>query len=1271
MSFKTVTQPDYHLTLLTACSLVFSDSQLNNAQISFRDRLERTLLAQEIPCFSHRKSVSDSIVLDLKKADLTILHEGTAFEILNPRDSFRLSRIVSTPETKRESFGSGEDKTTSGLIEDARSTMSPDRTPSRRPGDMTSENSQRRATPMRSLFDDLPTAYSQITGDHNLMMATRSSSTDFRSSLMNPLADRDRVPGSGTSGHHSANDQCDQQIEKTGSVSNANEQRSILRQLSNGSSASAKSVVGGFARPLLRRPKRARAAKDRLSNFLFPRSKVDHEGSNGKRLSRSTSDNSLFSGSQEQIDQQDMGEPIHMGAFSESTSSLNLCQPNYHSARGRIDKSSTINDIVHQRPRRGSISKFRERPVTSWPDPFRHTRRTSSPAPFHESRESSCQHGVPHDENSQETDIGQGAHLSLVGDEPAAPLPSICGRLESQDNVKQTENDNPDVAIPAEQLSEHEKTTERVISNANEEQLSEQLAAVELDTWPSHPFTAAPHGSGTFIPYTSSTGILGGYMPRQPKGASGYNRGPNSTVSARQAVPFSEDQNANTETREEGFSPGEHKETLQSADDPPRFYPYRSQSAVNYSEINECGTFGASQSQIQDLGPGSSQSSSSQQLSESLISPLLRPHLRLFSGLRDLRSRSISHGGLSNNYSRLGQRRGRYVSSSRESEMQDDEQDWETIPESDQFSRDTFDTFVGQGAHRSGYADPYTSRLGQAMTGSSLADYSSYGSLAQEETSSWTPFDLPSSPPLPQASPFFHSQRAGPTNTHHPDHQSDMERSASSSDRHFQNTNLLMSNIPPLPATTSYLAGPPRPHSARAYRHPTPLGDSHTNPFCSSPPTIPRGADVCPGRLNLASGQASRVDGTSYSKFSFLDQSHITEEDTDLRSDVHTLGNVSTHSDEGPPPLRTPSPEIPPLHRTLSASSGWVTIQSTHESPAASDMPSTLPYRHQILTQTSRSRPGRVGHVEGPPSCGRRVTDSANDVGNAAPGASPKQAAAQSSSTERLIIGSSDEPTLVRSTPGSIYQSIRSRGQKGQSQRRSSNDIELQEWSQRSLGSRNLEATHGKGKDADMATTFSKPSLKRGPSTAALLATRTTFNSSSATSTRRTKRYRTDAEVRERLRIMDNIFASDIARPQAAMTFSSTSRFTGDEESVGSYLPWYRSTSGRYVFAEPPRLVPLQFRHSQLSTIANIVPQKRLGRRILVGLTLLFPFGWPVVALIGLGLSWPDCLIRWFSGGDVESFNDRERILARWITLGYTIVLIGATISLFMALFSK
>ncbi|KAJ9203143.1 hypothetical protein DTO164E3_2614 [Paecilomyces variotii] len=504
-------------------------NQNTETQISFRDRLERTLLAQEIPCFSHRKSVSDSIVLDLKKADLTILHEGTAFEILNPRDSFRLSRIVSTPETKRESFGSGEDKTTSGLIEDARSTMSPDRTPSRRPGDMTSENSQRRATPMRSLFDDLPTAYSQITGDHNLMMATRSSSTDFRSSLMNPLADRDRVPGSGTSGHHSANDQCDQQIEKTGSVSNANEQRSILRQLSNGSSASAKSVVGGFARPLLRRPKRARAAKDRLSNFLFPRSKLDHEGSNRNRLNRSTSDNSLFSGSQEQIDQQDMGEPIHMGAFSESTSSLNLCQPNYHSARGRIDKSSTINDIVHQRPRRGSISKFRERPVTSWPDPFRHTRRTSSPAPFHESRESSCQHGVPHDENSQETDIGQGAHLSLVGDEPAAPLPSICGRLESQDNVKQMENDNPDVAIPAEQLSEHEKTTERVISNANEEQLSEQLAAVELDTWPSHPFTAAPHGSGTFIPYTSSTGILGGYMPRQPKGASGYNRGPNST----------------------------------------------------------------------------------------------------------------------------------------------------------------------------------------------------------------------------------------------------------------------------------------------------------------------------------------------------------------------------------------------------------------------------------------------------------------------------------------------------------------------------------------------------------------------------------------------------------------------------------------------------------------------------------------------------------------------------------------------------------------------
>ncbi|KAL1873373.1 hypothetical protein Plec18167_006424 [Paecilomyces lecythidis] len=1129
--------------------------------------------------------------------------------------------------------------------------MSSDRTPSRRQSDIPPGGTHRRATPMRSLFDDLPTAYSHITGDNSPMMATPSSGTSGRGSRslsMSQHADRGLVPFLEASDHQSESDQVEQKLEKSGSVSDVNKKRSIRRQLSMSSSTSAKGMAGDFARSLLRRPKRARAAKDRLSNFLFPRSKLDHEGSIRRRLSRSTPEDSLFSISQGGLDEEKIDDPLSMGVFSESTSSLNLHQPNYHSARGRIDKSNTINNIAQQKSRRWSIGRSRERQVTLFPDPFRPGgRRASSPSPFqNEFRGLPRQYEASHD-SSQDTHIRRETRLNLVGDEPTAPLPSICGRLESQGNVEQAGNMYLHSTSPARQLSEDNKTGRSLFCDTDEEKLSEQLAAVDLSASPSQPLDTDPHGSGTFIPYASSTGTLGAYMSHMPKDSSTQNRTPGSTVSVRQIAPFSIEESANEETREEDFGSGERKETLRSTDYPHQSYPYASQSAANESQILEHSTFGASWSQTQDLGPGSSQSSSCQQFSEYSTTPPPGPRLRLKTGLRDLRSWTASHGGFSNNYSRLGQQPSGSVFRSRQSEMtQDDEQDWETIAESDHLSRGTFDTFVGQGAHRSGYTDPYTSRLGQAMTGSSLADYSSYGSLAQPETSSWTPFDLPSSPPLPQSS-FFHPQHAVLTNTHNMPYSSSTEQS-SSYGHQFQNTNPLGVHVPRLSATPSCSLGAPRPHSARAYRHPTPLGGSHTNPFRSSAPTIPRGAD--------------RVGGTSNSKFSFLEQSHITEEDTDMQSDFGTPGDVSIHTAARSLPSQPPSPDVPPLHRTPSASSGWVTILSTHESPVLPDMPSPLPSRYQILTQAPRSRPVRLGRVEGPPSGGRRVADSANDAGNPTPGASLNQAAVQSSSTDRLITGLPGKPAPVRSTPGSLYQSIRARGQKDHSQRRSSNNIELQEW------------PHGGGNDAETAATSSRPTIKRGTSTAALLAarerTRTTFYSASETSTRRTKRYRTDAEVRERLRIMDSISAADIARPQSTMMLPRTSRLTGDEESVGSNLPWYTSTSGKYVFAEPPRLVPLQFRHSQLSVLSNIVPQKRLGRRIILGLTVLFPFGWPVVALIGLGISWPDCLIRWYSGGEVKSFHDRERTLARWMVLGYTIVFIGTIISLFMALLS-
>lgn len=48
------------------------------------------------------------------------------------------------------------------------------------------------------------------------------------------------------------------------------------------------------------------------------------------------------------------------------------------------------------------------------------------------------------------------------------------------------------------------------------------------------------------------------------------------------------------------------------------------------------------------------------------------------------------------------------------------------------------------------------------------------------------------------------------------------------------------------------------------------------------------------------------------------------------------------------------------------------------------------------------------------------------------------------------------------------------------------------------------------------------------------------------------------------------------------------------------------------------------------------------------------------MTLIGLGVSGPDRLMKWYSRGVVDSFHDRERRLARWACGIYVVVLLVA-----------
>ncbi|KAL2216112.1 hypothetical protein M432DRAFT_641808 [Thermoascus aurantiacus ATCC 26904] len=180
----------------------------------------------------------------------------------------------------------------------------------------------------------------------------------------------------------------------------------------------------------------------------------------------------------------------------------------------------------------------------------------------------------------------------------------------------------------------------------------------------------------------------------------------------------------------------------------------------------------------------------------------------------------------------------------------------------------------------------------------------------------------------------------------------------------------------------------------------------------------------------------------------------------------------------------------------------------------------------------------------------------------------------------------------------------------------------------------------------------------------------TAANSVTRNSARASKRKPSDAQVRERLRAMDTVVLADIARPRASVLLwdlqgssprrQGTTAANGDEETAcSSPAVWYWSSPG-YVFPEPPRLSQAPQRHAQASTMSNIVVQRRLGRVLLGVLSLLPLAGWIVVTLIGLGVSGPDRLMKWYSRGVVDSFHDRERRLARWACGIYVVALLVA-----------
>jgi hypothetical protein len=238
--------------------------------------------------------------------------------------------------------------------------------------------------------------------------------------------------------------------------------------------------------------------------------------------------------------------------------------------------------------------------------------------------------GIFSDNSSQQIYVGREVRRNLVGDEPVAPLPSICGHLESQRDVQNAENLHLDSGTSTQHSFERNGTEEpKLLKNSEPEnpgESSRQVTDAGLSTLQSkmvpHLLAGDTCRSGTFIPYASSTGTLGAYISGQFRSLPRSAHGPHSAVSVRQTLPSNIEKNANEKTRKGNVGSGAYKEASQSANYSLYPHPYKSQSSANDSQVYQHGTFQTSLSQVQDLGPGGSQSSSSQQLSEHLLSPL-------------------------------------------------------------------------------------------------------------------------------------------------------------------------------------------------------------------------------------------------------------------------------------------------------------------------------------------------------------------------------------------------------------------------------------------------------------------------------------------------------------------------------------------------------------------------------------------------------------------------------------------------------------------------
>ncbi|OJD21642.1 hypothetical protein ACJ73_07017 [Blastomyces percursus] len=708
----------------------------------------------------------------------------------------------------------------------------------------------------------------------------------------------------------------------------------------------------------------------------------------------------------------------------------------------------------------------------------------------------------------------------------------------------------------------------------------------------------------------------------------------------------------------------------------------------------------------EDMGPGSSQTASSPQLSRLGTFSTLRSRFKLPSTLSSrpkgngLKPQSFSANSSLKEPEQFADQMKSWSALESNTGLEEgwcneriEAQDWQTVTGSQQFRSD----------------------FSRVDTGSSLANFSSYGSLANAEAQLWISLPLPGEhqpfPSCPGNPVMVHPSQRGLSHRHRL-HQSPKTGTGillpdyQYPGKSFDSLNSVAKPVPVLKASTEVFPAPLT--STSQYQHPTPLKKPHIHPFKNPPPVL----DKWKTRLRkqtlyqysrFGSGPVNPSCKSDF--FDFSCHQHPLQQDQlshyqHLHQHEPTSRDAQYHQDSA-------TESFGPL---ATVSSDWCTISSSQDmsmsalnqdaSPRSCIRTKHNPFsarRHNTTSNTTFQSP--FNNVNGRhkrpfshkyPRMSMFATENLATNNCNSQNSLPLTASIRSvprdyspdGSTRRGDVLQMPERAHLAPTYSSTEQLIPDPR---------SNPFPPHFRNKLSGDGITVIASNATGASHERQSLVSETKQGQRPAIPGLHWP-LTQNNGNDTTKRRIKAPSRDDLIRERIRQLDEpVVATNTRRSRRDISSHPLSErrtiphrpsiiasrpFNANEELEAGQ--WYCSENGRYAFSTPPRLFKssANFRQRAATTTVasetNFALQRRVGREIIIGSAIMLLPGWLVlgyIALVGQGSSW---LIKWRSGGEVEQFHEKEIRFARQVFgVVFLVLVIIAFVTMTAVLASK